>query len=209
MYNYPWAVFYRKSLFQEKNYEIPKTLDDLKALAEKMKADGITPFAFADKQGWPAMGTFDNLNMRMNGYDFHISLMAGKESWTDNKVKQVFTTWKDLLPYHQEGALGQPEQRRRAEGHRYLEVHAPAEKGGRDHLFGQEHRPVPRPRHAPGLRLDGHDPLDPAIPEGAGRPGPAVEVHGRPEEVDLHWLEAPSRSRSHSPRARRAGGSAC
>jgi multiple sugar transport system substrate-binding protein len=106
MYNYPWAVFYRKSLFQEKNYEIPKTLDDLKALAEKMKADGITPFAFADKQGWPAMGTFDNLNMRMNGYDFHISLMAGKESWTDNKVKQVFTTWKDLLPYHQEGALG-------------------------------------------------------------------------------------------------------
>jgi multiple sugar transport system substrate-binding protein len=49
---------------------------------------------------------FDNLNMRMNGYDFHISLMAGKESWTDNKIKQVFTTWKDLLPYSQEGALG-------------------------------------------------------------------------------------------------------
>jgi multiple sugar transport system substrate-binding protein len=71
-----------------------------------MKGDGITPFAFADKQGWPAMGTFDILNMRMNGYDFHISLMAGKESWTDNKIKQVFTTWKDLLPYHQEGALG-------------------------------------------------------------------------------------------------------
>ena len=106
MYNYPWAVMYRKSLFQAKGYSIPKTMDDLKGLADKMKTDGLIPFAFADKQGWPAMGTFDILNMRLNGYDFHINLMAGKESWTDSKVKQVFTTWKDLLPYHQEGALG-------------------------------------------------------------------------------------------------------
>jgi multiple sugar transport system substrate-binding protein len=106
MYNYPWGVFYRKSVFSEKGYKVPKTLDDLKGLGDQMKKDGITPFSFADKQGWPAMGTFDILNMRINGYDFHVSLMAGKESWTDDKVKNVFTTWRDLLPYHQEGALG-------------------------------------------------------------------------------------------------------
>ena len=28
------------------------------------------------------MGTFDILNLRINGYDFHVKLMAGKESWT-------------------------------------------------------------------------------------------------------------------------------
>jgi multiple sugar transport system substrate-binding protein len=106
IYNYPWAVFYRKSLFQDKGYKVPKTLDDLKGLTEQMKTDGLAPFAFADKQGWPAMGTFDILNMRINGYDFHVSLMAGKESWTDSKVKEVFTTWRELLPVHQEGALG-------------------------------------------------------------------------------------------------------
>jgi multiple sugar transport system substrate-binding protein len=106
IYNYPWAVFYRKSVFQQKGYSIPKTMDDLKGLADKMKGDGLVPFAFADKDGWPAMGTFDILNMRINGYDFHVNLMAGKESWTDDKVKQVFTTWRDLLPYHQDGALG-------------------------------------------------------------------------------------------------------
>jgi multiple sugar transport system substrate-binding protein len=106
MYNYPWVISYRKSLFKDKGYEIPKNFDQLKGLCEKMKADGIVPFSFADKQGWPAMGTFDILNMRINGYDFHVNLMAGKESWTDDKVKQVFTTWRDLLPYHQEGALG-------------------------------------------------------------------------------------------------------
>jgi multiple sugar transport system substrate-binding protein len=104
--NYPWAVFYRKSLFETRGYPVPRTFDQFKALCEQMKKDGITPFAFADRQGWPAMGTFDILNMRINGYDFHISLMAGKESWTDPKVKNVFETWKELLPYHQEGALG-------------------------------------------------------------------------------------------------------
>ncbi|MEU7746873.1 ABC transporter substrate-binding protein [Nonomuraea sp. NPDC049158] len=103
---YPWAVFYRKSVWQEKGYEPPKTLDEFTALAKKMKADGLIPIGFADKDGWPAMGTFDIINMRTNGYDFHISLMAGKESWTDPKVKQVFDTWRGLMEYHQPAALG-------------------------------------------------------------------------------------------------------
>ena len=89
-YFYPWAIHYRKSLFEEKGYEIPKTWDDLLALAEKMKGDGITPFAAANDGGWPQMGMFDMINMRTNGYDFHVSLMGGKESWTDDKVKKVF-----------------------------------------------------------------------------------------------------------------------
>jgi multiple sugar transport system substrate-binding protein len=105
-YYYPWAVFYRKSVFQDKGYETPKTFDEFTALADKIKKDGMTPIAFADKDGWPAMGTFDYLNMRLNGYDFHIDLMAHKEAWTDAKVKNVFDTWKKLLPYYQEGALG-------------------------------------------------------------------------------------------------------
>jgi multiple sugar transport system substrate-binding protein len=105
-YNYPWAFFYRKSVWAAKGYTVPKTLDELKTLAAKMKKDGLTPIAFADKDGWPAMGTFDYLNMRTNGYQFHIDLMAHKESWTDPKVKTVFDTWKGLLPLHQDGALG-------------------------------------------------------------------------------------------------------
>jgi multiple sugar transport system substrate-binding protein len=105
-YYYPWALFYRKSVFEKNGYEVPKTLDELKTLAAKMQKDGLSPFGFADKDGWPAMGTFDILNLRINGYDFHVNLMAGKESWQDPKVATVFTTWKELLPLHQEGALG-------------------------------------------------------------------------------------------------------
>jgi multiple sugar transport system substrate-binding protein len=106
IYLYPWAVFYRKSLFAEKGYTIPKTFDELKTLAAKIQSDGLIPFAFADKEGWPAQGTFDIINLRQNGYDFHVNLMAGKEKWTDPKVTAVFERWKEILPFHQEGAAG-------------------------------------------------------------------------------------------------------
>jgi multiple sugar transport system substrate-binding protein len=106
IYNYPWAVFYRKSVFAQHNYKIPKTWDQFIALAKQMKTDGLTPIAFTDKDGWPAMGTFDILNMRINGYQFHVSLMAGKQSWNSPQVKAVFNQWKELLPYYSDGALG-------------------------------------------------------------------------------------------------------
>ena len=85
--NYPWAVYYRKSLWKEKGYTAPKTWDQFIALAKKMQTDGLTPIAFTDKDGWPAMGTFDILNMRINGYQFHVDLMAGKESWDSPQVE--------------------------------------------------------------------------------------------------------------------------
>jgi multiple sugar transport system substrate-binding protein len=106
LYNYPWVVIYRKSFWQQKGYQIPKTLADFTALGDQMKKDGLIPLAFADKDGWPAMGTFDILNMRMNGYDFHVGLMAGKQKWTDPKVKAVFQKWAQLLPYFDPAPLG-------------------------------------------------------------------------------------------------------
>lgn len=103
---YPWAVFYRKSMFADAGYEVPTTLDDMTALCQQMQTDGLVPIAFGDKDGWPAMGTFDMLNMRINGFDYHISLMAGEESWDSPEVASVFDTWRELLPYHQPDALG-------------------------------------------------------------------------------------------------------
>ena len=105
-YNYPWGFFYRKSLWAEKGYEVPTTFDALKTLSKKMKSDGLIPIEFADKDGWPAMGTFDYINMRLNGYQFHMDLTAHKESWDQKKVSDVFDTWKELLPYQNPAALG-------------------------------------------------------------------------------------------------------
>jgi multiple sugar transport system substrate-binding protein len=105
IYNYPWAVFYRRSVFKANGWKVPTTWDQFIALAKKMKAAG-TPMGFCDKDGWPAMGTFDYINMRTNGYDFHIRLMAGKESWDSAAVKAVFNHWRELVALYQPGALG-------------------------------------------------------------------------------------------------------
>jgi multiple sugar transport system substrate-binding protein len=106
LYNYPWAIFYKKSVWEKNGYEPAANLDDFKALCEQIQKDGMTPIAFGDKDGWPAMGTFDYINMRTNGYDFHKALMAGEQAWDGPEVKSVFETWRELLPYHAEGSLG-------------------------------------------------------------------------------------------------------
>lgn len=103
---YPWAVFYRKSIFEQNGFVVPETYDQFTTLMTDMQAANITPFAFAAKDAWAPMGTFDILNMRLNGYDFHMALTAGEESWDSPQVKAVFDTWRELLPFHQEAPLG-------------------------------------------------------------------------------------------------------
>ncbi|MFF7331994.1 ABC transporter substrate-binding protein [Streptomyces sp. NPDC090306] len=106
LYNYPWVVFYSKSLFAKKGYAVPATWDAYVALCKKMKSDGLVPIAFGDKDGWPALGTFDILNMRINGYDYHTKLMKHEIPWTDQGVHTVFQHWAELMPYVQSGANG-------------------------------------------------------------------------------------------------------
>ena len=97
---YPWAIFYRMDVFQQHNYTVPTNWDDFKKLCDQMKKDGLIPIAFADKDGWPAMGTFDILNLRLNGYDFHIGLCTGTQKWNDPKVTAVFKKWAEIVPYY-------------------------------------------------------------------------------------------------------------
>jgi multiple sugar transport system substrate-binding protein len=97
-FTYPWVVLYSKSVFAAHGYTVPRTFDDLTALAARMTADRLVPLAFGDAEGWAAMGLFDILDLRLNGYDFHMGLMNGTQSWTDPRVKDVFEAWRTLLP---------------------------------------------------------------------------------------------------------------
>ena len=98
---YPWGLHFRKSMMAEigLNPEDIYNWDDMMGALEELKGQGLIGLASADKGGWEAMGTFDILNARINGYQFHVDLLGGREKWTDDRVKEVFRHWEMLLPY--------------------------------------------------------------------------------------------------------------
>lgn len=94
---YQWGIYYRKDIFAEQGITPPKTWAELLAASEKLKATGITPFTIGTKALWPTGGWFDYLNLRVNGYEFHMELTAGKVPYTDPRVKAVFEKWGELV----------------------------------------------------------------------------------------------------------------
>jgi multiple sugar transport system substrate-binding protein len=49
------------------------------------------------KDQWPAGGWFDHMNLRINGLEHHMDLMAGKVKYTDPSLKEVFDRWETLI----------------------------------------------------------------------------------------------------------------
>jgi multiple sugar transport system substrate-binding protein/raffinose/stachyose/melibiose transport system substrate-binding protein len=95
---YWWAVYYRKDIFEEYGLEPPETWDEFLQVCETLKENGITPITIGTKYRWTAAAWFDYLNMRVNGPEFHINLMLGRESYDDPRVLQVFTDyWAPLI----------------------------------------------------------------------------------------------------------------
>jgi len=101
-----WGFFYNKQVFEKAGITPPTTWDELMAAAAKLKAAGITPFTIGTRDLWANDLWFDYLDLRINGLDFHMRLMDGKEKYTDDRVKKVFTMWGDAIKkgYFQENA---------------------------------------------------------------------------------------------------------
>ncbi|MBA5776031.1 extracellular solute-binding protein [Stappia sp. F7233] len=94
---YQWGIYYRQDIFDKLGIATPKTWDELLAASKTLKDNGITPFAIGTKALWPTGGWFDYLDLRVNGYEFHMDLTAGEIPYTDPRVKAVFDKWSDLV----------------------------------------------------------------------------------------------------------------
>jgi multiple sugar transport system substrate-binding protein len=92
-----WGFFYNKKVFEKAGITPPKTWDELMAAAAKLKAAGITPFTIGTRDLWANDLWFDYLDLRVNGLEFHMRLMEGKEKYTDPRVKKVFGMWGDAV----------------------------------------------------------------------------------------------------------------
>ena len=94
---YQWGVFYRTDIFEQHGLEVPENWDEFLEVSQTLKDNGITPITIGTKFLWTAAGWFDYLNLRINGFDYHMALMDGEASYLDPELDEVFATWEELL----------------------------------------------------------------------------------------------------------------
>ena len=94
---YQWGIYYRKDIYEELGLNEPANWDEMKSNCQAIVDSGRACYTIGSKFLWTAGGWFDYLNMRTNGFDFHMELAAGEVPWTDDRVRQTFANWKELI----------------------------------------------------------------------------------------------------------------
>ncbi|MGH1411905.1 MAG: ABC transporter substrate-binding protein [Pelagimonas sp.] len=94
---YQWGIYYREDIFKELGLSEPTTFDEEIANCEKILESGRKCYTIGTKFLWTAGGWFDYMNMRTNGFDFHMKLATGEASWTSDEVRATFANWQKLI----------------------------------------------------------------------------------------------------------------
>jgi multiple sugar transport system substrate-binding protein len=94
---YQWGVYYREDIFAELGLEEPTTFEQELANCQVILDSGRKCYTIGTKFLWTAGGWFDYLNMRTNGFDFHMELAQGEVAWTDDRVRETFANWRKLI----------------------------------------------------------------------------------------------------------------
>lgn len=93
------VLWFHKKIFADNGLTAPRTWDEFFAVAEKLKAKGITPLALGDKDKWASLQLFEDILLATLGPDSYRQLWAGRLSWTDRRVTQALDTMKRVLGY--------------------------------------------------------------------------------------------------------------
>lgn len=94
---YQWGMYYREDMFKELGLTEPTTFEEELANCQKIVDSGKKCYAIGTKFLWTAGGWFDYLNMRTNGFDFHMQLARGEVEWTDARVRETFANWRKII----------------------------------------------------------------------------------------------------------------
>ncbi|MBD1379641.1 ABC transporter substrate-binding protein [Metabacillus arenae] len=103
------GVFYNKRIFAENNIEIPKTWDELMAVAESLQSKGITPFTshFKDYQIGNSFNQFATIEVFSKNPTWGSDLQKGDVSFaTSPEFKTVFKHFEDLYSYSNKDPFG-------------------------------------------------------------------------------------------------------
>jgi multiple sugar transport system substrate-binding protein len=94
---YQWGIYYRKDIYDQYGLSEPTNWDEMKSNCQTLLDNGVKCYTIGTKFLWTAGGWFDYLNLRTHGYDFHMEMAAGNVAWTDDRVRQTFANWRELI----------------------------------------------------------------------------------------------------------------
>jgi raffinose/stachyose/melibiose transport system substrate-binding protein len=77
------GIFYNKDMFAQYGLAVPKTLSELEHVCEVLRANGIIPFALANKSKWTGSMYFMSLAARKGGLGPFNAAVAGTGSFED------------------------------------------------------------------------------------------------------------------------------
>lgn len=94
-------IWYDPKNFQAKNYQVPKTWDDLMKLSNDIKASGTTPWCVGLESGaasgWPGTDWLEDIMLRTAGPDKYDQWWQGQLKWTSPEVKNAWTMWGTIV----------------------------------------------------------------------------------------------------------------
>lgn len=95
---FSWTgIYYNKDIFNRYGLTPPQTWEAFLQICDTLLVNGETPLSLAGSNPFISTLWFEYLNMRLNGPEFHHSLIAGREDYTDDRVRQVWELWISLL----------------------------------------------------------------------------------------------------------------
>ena len=94
-------IFYQKSIFDSVGLSIPTSWDEMMNACEVLSEAGFIPFVIS-VVGWnaPVARWFSIINLRLNGHEFHESVMRGEVSYTDSRIREVFEHWSEMFAHN-------------------------------------------------------------------------------------------------------------
>ncbi len=96
------GILYNREMFKEHGWEIPTTWEELTALCETIRSEGILPFYFGFKDTWTCLAPWNSLSVDLAPADICQQVNAGKANFTE-AYREVAEKIKTLVDYGEEG----------------------------------------------------------------------------------------------------------
>lgn len=93
------GMYVNRTVMDEKGWKTPETVAELEEYCGKAKAEGMTPIAFADSEGWEAFHQFSMTANAMIGVDeMEKYLIEGEANWNSPEIISAIKTFFVDLP---------------------------------------------------------------------------------------------------------------